>query len=213
MSRTAKQLIAIVASACILLLAWWGSYAPMRKSQMFISTLQSFSSQPASSLQDLESRLAAPLDYAAPIGQEELVRNMANNVLGFVQRSGDATTTAALISFLRNYYDPILAQGKGMSFGQDVYIMGAIEETAYTRTQDPAYLKQAQAYYEEANALGPNRPQALYGLFDVYRFENNVASTTAVAQKILSQWPTDPNIPKGLQDFLKQGAPVPTKAK
>ncbi len=203
MSRTAKQLIAIVAAALLLVVAWWGSYTPMRKAQTFIATLQSFQTQPANSLQDLEQRLAVPLDYSAPIGQEELVRNMANNVLGFVQRSGDATTTDALISFLRSYYDPILVRGRGMSFGQDLYIMGAIMETAYTRTQDPKYIVAAQDYYEEANRLGPNRPQALYGLFDVYRFQGNVASATAVAEKVLSQWPTDTKIKEGLEELLK----------
>ena len=209
MSRTAKQLIALIASALVLILAWWGSYAPMRKSETFIATLQSFQATPASSLQDLETRLAAPLDYPSPIGQEELVRNVANNILGFVQQSTDATTTGALIGFLRSYYDPILTQGRGMSFGQDVYLMGAIEETAFTRTRDPQYLVAAGQFYEEALALGPNRPQALYGLFDVYRFEDNVASTTAIAQKILSQWPTDTNTQQAFQQFLTQQSKTP----
>lgn len=209
MSRTAKQLTAIVVSVLILVIAWWGSYAPMRKSEIFISTLQGFQAEPATSLQDLETRLAAPLDYSSPIGQEELVRNVANNILSFVQQSSDATTTGALIGFLRSYYDPILVKGRGMSFGQDVYLMGAIEETAFTRTQDPQYLVAAQQYYEEAVALGPNRPQALYGLFDVYRFEDNVASTTAVADKILSQWPTDTSTAQALQQFLAQQSKAP----
>ena len=53
-----------------------------------------------------------------------------------------------------------------MSFGQDLYLMGAINETAYAHTGNPAYLAAAQKYYEEGVALGPNRPQSLYGLFD-----------------------------------------------
>ena len=67
----------------------------------------------------------------------------------------------------------------------------------------------AQKYYEEGVALGPNRPQTLYGLFDVYRAEGNVASTTAIGEKILSNWPTDTSIATGLQSFLKGTSSVP----
>ena len=115
-------------------------------------------------MQDLESKLSVPLDYPSPIGQEELVRNMANSVLSFVQQGGDATSTAALIGFLNSYYDPILNSGKGMSFGQDLYLEGAINEVAFATTGDPTYLAAAQKWYQEGVALGPNRPQALYGL-------------------------------------------------
>ena len=63
-----------------------------------------------------------------------------------------------------------------MSFGQDLYLLGAINETAYAHTGNPAYLAAAQRYYEEGVAMGPNRPQSLYGLFDVYRAEGNAES-------------------------------------
>ena len=206
MSRNAKQIIAVVVTIALLAIAWWGSYRPMRKAQMFIAALQNLQVNPPSSIQDLESQLQPALDYSSPIGQEELVRNMANSVLGFVQNSTSATTTAELITFLNSYYDPILARGKGMSFGQDLYLEGAINEMAFVKTQDPTYLAASIHWYEEANQLGPDRPQALYGLFDVYRFEGNVASTTAVAEKILSLWPTDPNVQQGLAQFLAEVA-------
>jgi hypothetical protein len=204
MSRNAKQFIAVILTVAILVVAWWGSYAPMRKAEIFISTLQNLQATPASSLQDLETRLAVPLDYSSPIGQEELVRNMANNILSFVQHSTDATTTAQLIGFMHHYYDPITDQGKGMSFSQDLYLLGAIHETAFAQTHDPQYLLAAQKYFEKGVEIGPDRPQSLYGLFDVYRFEGNVASATAIGDKILSLWPTDQNIAPSLSQLQAQ---------
>ena len=206
MPRATKQFIAIILTVAILAIAWWGSYAPMRKAEIFIATLQNLQATPASSLQDLETRLAAPLDYPAPIGQEELVRNMANNILNFVQHSTDASTTAQLIGFMHGYYDPIIAEGKGMSFSQDLYLLGAIHETAFVQTHDPKYLAAAQQYFEQGVAVGPDRPQSLYGLFDVYRFEGNVASATAVGAKILTLWPDDQAIKQGLATFMAQTA-------
>lgn len=212
MDRTIKQVVAVVVSIGILGVAVCGSYLPMRKAEIFITTLQGLESSPVSSLNELQQRLSVPLDYPSPIGQEELVRNTANNVLSFISQGGDATSTAFLISFLDNYYEPIIARGKGMSFGQDLYLMGAINETAYAHTGNPVYLEGAQKYYEEAVALGPNRPQSLYGLFDVYRAEGNVASTTAVADKIMANWPTDTSVKQGLQAFLKVATNTPNTA-
>ena len=48
-----------------------------------------------------------------------------------------------------------------MSFGQDLYLEGAINELAFAGTGDPTYLAAAQHWYGEAVQLGPNRPQAI----------------------------------------------------
>ena len=202
MNPTSKKVIAIALSVAIVSIAYYGSYLPLRKAQQFIATLQGLQTTPPTSLQELESRLEYPLDQPSPIGQEELVRNTGNSVLNFVQQSADTTSTLALVQLIMNYYSPILAQGKGMSFGQDLYLIGAINETAFPRTGDPELLATAQRYYEEAVAQAPNRPQALYGLFDVYRAEGNVSSTVAIADKIMTNWPSDTQIGQNLAAFL-----------
>jgi hypothetical protein len=198
--RTYQRVAAIIIIAAIFGIAAWGSYMPMRKAQMFIATLQGLQTQQgqATSLQDLENKLSVPLNYSAPIGQEELVRNMANSILSFVQQSQDASSTGALIGYLNSYYNPILSQGKGMSFGQDLYLEGAINEIAFANTGNPTYLAAAQKWYSEGVALGPNRPQSLYGLFDVYHAENDATDTIAVGKTILHNWPTDTNIQQAM---------------
>jgi hypothetical protein len=202
--RTYQRVIAIIIVAAIFGIAIYGSYLPMRKAQMFIATLQALQTQQgqATSLQDLENKLSVPLDYPSPIGQEELVRNMANSVLSFVQQGGDATSTATLIAYLNSYYDPILNAGKGMSFGQDLYLEGAINEIAFAETGDPTYLTAAQKWYSEGETLGPNRPQPLYGLFDVYRAEGDTADAVSVGTTILHNWPTDTNIQQAMASLL-----------
>jgi hypothetical protein len=211
MQRTTKQIIAAVVTILVLFVAVCGSYLPMRKAEMYIGALQSLQTQPVTSLQDLENRVSPALDAPSPIGQEELVRNFANSVLGFIQNNQDATNTMAILGFLHGYYDPILAPGKGMSFGQDLYLMGAIHEIAFVKTGNQQYLALSKQYYEEANTLGPNRPQALYGLFDVYRFMNDMPDAVSTAQKILTNWPTDQSIKQGLAAFEMQSQATSTK--
>jgi hypothetical protein len=211
MNPTSKKIIAIVVSLCVLVIAYEGSYRPLRKAQMFIATLQGMQTNPPTSLGDLETRLSTPLDYTSPIGQEELVRNMANSILSFVQESQSVSSTDGLVDFMMSYYNPILARGKGMSFGQDLYLVGAVNEIAFVETGQTNFLSTSQEYYEEGEALGPNRPQPLYGLFDVYREEGNVASTTAIAQRILGNWPGDMNVSSALASFLKSATSSASK--
>jgi hypothetical protein len=200
--RVYKQLASILIAAVIFGIMVYASYLPMRKAQIYISTLQSLQTNPPASLDDLQQRLSIPLDYPSPIGQEELVRNLANSVLGFVQQSTGATSTSQLISFMNSYYDPILARGKGMSFGQDLYLEGAINEIAFVQTNQKAYLDAAQQYYSEGHELGPDRPQPLYGLFDIYREESDVPDTISIADQIIKNWPTDQSIQQALNQFL-----------
>jgi hypothetical protein len=214
MQRITKQVIAGIVTLFVLFMAVYGSYLPMRKAEMFITVLQSMQTKPLTSLGDLEGRVSPPLDAPSPIGQEELVRNLANSVLGFVQNNKDASTTAELMSFLHSYYDPILARGRGMSFGQDLYLMGATNEIAFVNVGDPAYLAASKQYYSEANMLGPNRPQALYGLFDVYRFGNDVPDVESTAQRILTDWPSDQTVRAGLAQFMQsEASSTPGKGK
>jgi hypothetical protein len=199
--RTYQKTAAVIISAAILGVAVYGTYLPMRKAQMFIATLQSLQTSPATSLSNLESRVSVPLDYPSPVGQEELVRNMANSVLAFVQQGADPSSTAELIGFLNNYYDPILARGTGMSFGQDVYLEGAINEIAFAETGDQSYLAAAKQWYTEAHQLGPNRPQALYGLFDIYRAANDAPDAITTGGQIIANWPSDARIQMALQQL------------
>jgi hypothetical protein len=203
MDRTVRGTIAVIIIAAIVGIAVYGSYLPMRKAQSYIAALQSFQATPPTSLQDLEGRLTPALDAPSPIGQEEIVRNTANSVLGLLQQGSlDATSTSQLMDFLNTYYAPILQAGRGMSFGQDLYLEGAVNEVAFSKTGDPTYLLAAQKYYEEGEQLGPNRPQPLYGLFDVYRAEGNVTSTIEIANKITANWPSDMTVSGALSQFL-----------
>ena len=78
-----------------------------------------------------------------------------------------------------------------MSFGQDVYILGMINEIAFLKTKEPKYLQAAEKYFKMGQTLGPKRPQTLYGLLDVYRMSGNIDAFKKIADQVLSQWPDD----------------------
>jgi hypothetical protein len=206
-----KKIIAAAAIIFILYIAYYGSFLPLRKSQAFIKTLKGL--QTIHSYDEFEKAFSVPLDIPSPIGQEELVRNTNNIVLNLLQRGGgNPELVISLVDFIERYYKPILERGRGMSFEQNLYVLGAINELAFFQTKQTKYLLAAENHYSQGLELGPRRPQFLYGMFDIYRIEGNVPQAKAIADRILKQWPNDTRTRDALADFLaKSQAPAQEK--
>lgn len=203
MKPAVKKTVAITAAAFLVAIAVYGSYLPYRKSHTYIMALGSLKS--ARDLQSFTDLLAEPLDAASPIGQEELVRNTGNSFLDIVSVNAARRPDIAdaLINFLNSYYDPILRYGRGMSYTQNLYLLGALNEIAYSQTRDPKYFIASKKYYEEGLVLSPTRPQFLYGLFDIYRTEKNIPKVKQVTDQILAQWPDDERTRAAYAEYMK----------
>jgi hypothetical protein len=99
-----------------------------------------------------------------------------------------------------------------MSFEQDMYVMGAMNEFAFVKTKDVKYLNAADYYYSKGLELGPKRPQFLYGMFDIYRIVGDVNNAEKIAGQILSQWPGDDKTRAAFNDFLNKVAAAAKKS-
>lgn len=174
----------------------------MQKSQSFIFALRS--ARGLGSFDEFKSTVSTTLNMPSPIGQEEHVRNTASLALNIIGSTDDSNLIAQVVEFVVGYYEPIVKRGTGMSFGQNMYILGALHETAFLKTRDPKYFERAKFYYEKGLELGPRRPQPLYGLFDIYRLEGNVDAARRVVDQILSQWPEDERVRLGHEEFLER---------
>jgi hypothetical protein len=207
-----RQVIAVVASVFLVWLIYFGSYLPLQKSKKFIATLQSMDQM--RSVQEVEQAYDIPFSIPSPIGQEEIVRHFSGVILSTIQRFGPerASTTAELVKYVTDNFQPIMSRQRGMSFNQNLYILGSLNEIAFVQTKNPTYLADAQKYYSLGHELAPKRPQFLYGLFDLYRIEKNIPKTTEIADQILTLWPTDTKTKSLLGDFLsKVGTATTTK--
>ena len=200
MNPIIKKTIALVASLAIAALAVYGTYLPMRKSQAFIRALNEL--QNADSISKLEETLSVPLDLPSPIGQEEIVRNIANTVMGYVDKN--SAVADDVVKYVRNYFDPIIARGRGMSFTQDLFLLGTIHEIALQRTQQAKYFPAMMEYYLEGNSLSPKRPQFLYRLFSAYQLEGNIEEAKKIGTQILSQWPEHSEMRAALESLEKK---------
>lgn len=203
MNPPIKKTISIVAAVFILTVAYYGSYLPFRKSRVFIDALQNLNS--VKSIDEMERVFSSALDPASPIGQEELIRNITNTVVNLVNQSGaNPELTKRAVAYVTSYFKPIMDRGKGMSFGQNLYVLGALNELAFLRTNDPVYLNAAGEYFARGNAMSPKRPQFLYGLLDVYGAVNRLEDAKKIAEQILAQWPDDERAKKALVEILER---------
>ena len=207
LSPTAHQVIGVIIAVAVVGLGYYGSYLPLRKSQIFIATLQQ--TRNIKSVAEFKEAFSKPLDAASPIGQEELVRNLGQIILNIIQTNAGNTNPEVareLITFLGSYFDPIIERGRGMSFGQNLYILGALNEVAFAYTREQQYIEKSKQYYLKAFELGPKRPQPLYGLFDIHRLEGALDQVKAIADRILSQWPSDEQTANIYKQFAESQA-------
>ncbi len=186
-----KKNIAIAAGILLLVTAYLGNYMPLRKSMAFIDANRQMAG--VSGLNELLDILGKPLRMNSPIGQQELVRNTANMIYNLIRTENgkNPAIAQALTGFVNENYAPILAKDRGMSFGQDIYILGLMNEAAAIQTRDSKYADAAQAVYERGLTLSPRRPQYLYGLLDVYRLKGDLPGAARIAKEIVGYWPND----------------------
>ncbi len=196
------KIFGIVAVGFLVFAVYYGNYLPMRKSQVFINSLRSINS--VASLDEMKKIISVSFDLPSPVGQEELVRNFTNIALDLTNKNNDPAVISQIMDFVDGYYGPIIERGKGMSFGQDLYLLGALNEVAFLKTKDQKYFVKSKFYFEKSNELGPKRPQSLFGLFDIYRIEGNAQKVQEIAGQILNQWPDDERTKAALADFLQR---------
>lgn len=189
MPQYVKQGIAILGCGILVYVAYYGSYLPVHKSGLFITSLRE--SANVRTVQGVFDAFSPSLSAPSPIGQEELIRNTASNILGVVQQVEDVRVVDELVSYIDTLYRPIIERGSGMSFNQNLYLLGAAHEVAYIKTKTPRHLEAAFAYFSRGLELSPNRPQFLYGLLDVYRLQGNEVRARETADQIMRLWPEE----------------------
>jgi len=210
-NKTARQIIAVLASVFLVWLIYFGSYLPRQKSKAFIVSLQSMGQ--LRSVEEVQQSFDIPFSIASPIGQEEAVRHFSSVILSTIQRFGpeQASTSMQLANYVTESFQPIMQRERGMSFNQNLYVLGSLNEVIFIQSKDPKYLLEAKAYYLKGHELSPNRPQFLYGLFDIYRIEKNIPKVIEVSDQILALWPNDEKTKTLTEAFLAQNKATSTK--
>ncbi len=175
-----------------LLSIYFGAYLPYTRAQFYIATQESLPS--LTTVDGIESAFNKVFNYRSPIGQEEVVKFFVELVQGAVA-SGKAPEAVQqkLASFAEGNIDQ-----------SDVVQLVQIANTydmMWRAFQKQDYFDKAESYYLKALAIGPNLPQALYGLFDLYGTARDTAKLEAIGKRIIVLWPNDTRV-RGILDAI-----------
>lgn len=199
----AKPLIALCGTAGLLWLIYYGSYLPLKKSEAYIVALRNMAN--FKSLDEFQGGFGTAIDKPSPIGHEELVRNLGSTGINIInQNRGNPQLVAAMVDYVESYYIPLIESGRGMSFTQNLYLLGNMNQFAFLHTRNPAYIAKAESYFKKGLEYGPRRPQFLYGLFDVYRMQGKIPEALGIGERILDLWPKDTRL-TGAMEELRAG--------
>jgi len=163
----------------------FGSYLPLIKSQTYIDALSLL--QSVKTIEEFEANFDKSLKYYSPVGDEEVVKYLANTILQIMSQQNQSEAVDRMLS---DYVEPYLFKNETrhlLSAGQ----MHEALLTKYKRLED---LQKAQSYFETAFAIGPKLPPVLYGLLDVYRMEGNNEKAKQIGEIIFKYWPDDKNV-------------------
>jgi tetratricopeptide (TPR) repeat protein len=172
----------------------FGEYLPLEKSKQLIISLNQAGN--SATLKDFENAFNNTFNFYSPVGQPESLRFFGSQIVNYLNHK----LPADLLQGLTDYTDKVFEANengvgfKGLNYTQTRLTLANIHYLNWVNLKNKVDFDKAEAYYKEVVELSPTRPQALYGLLQLYYFNNDVEKTLSMADKILSIWPDDQKI-------------------
>ncbi len=169
----------------------YGSFLPFTRSQRFIQALNALGGGQIKSFQDFQTTFDGVFNYYAPVGNEEVAKFLAGDVMQLVSQPGQPEAIARMVV---QYIEPHMFKNDVrhlLSLGQMYYTLWK----NYGKSSD--YVT-AEGYYLKALAIGPKLPPVLYSLLSIYAEAGQIAKVKAVAETILTYWPQDTSVQQAL---------------
>ena len=168
----------IILSLCSLYL---GALSPFVRGRAYISTTRALSS--IKTVGEFKDQFERSLTFPSPIGKEEIVKFLGNDIISLVSRSDQPEVIAReLTRFIESHL-----------FGNNVrhlLIGGQLYFILWEgHGRNESDLMAAGRYFEEALAIGPKLPPVLFTAREFYRTSDQREKLDEVNATILRYWP------------------------
>lgn len=206
MNSLLKQTIAGVITILAVLMMYFGSYLPLKKSQLYIRAMVDLQSGKVRSLQDFINAFYPALDFYSPVGQDEIVSYyvgavMPNLINSVVSQTGGPQVVEALLKDAEKWIDPVMKAGKGIGFSQNLYNFGSVYGLAAEKLNNDIYLQKSIYFFEEGLKSSPNRGLFFGGLFKDYQLKGDKAKIKEIGELILRYWPDNEEVRKAMESL------------
>lgn len=177
-----KQIISVLLMILALLSIYFGSYLPFSKSKRYIVSIRTASQ--IKNLDEFKAHFDKVLKYYSPVGGEEAVKFLSNDILGIIAGQDQPEAIAKELAL---YIEPYLFKNNVRHQLTGAYIY----RNLWDRFGRAEYYQKAEEYYLNAFRIGPKLPPVLYGLLDLYEAGGNKDRFKEIASTILGYWPDD----------------------
>ncbi|OGG39575.1 hypothetical protein A2116_00760 [Candidatus Jorgensenbacteria bacterium GWA1_49_17] len=189
MSTVIKK-VAIVAGIVVVAVGlYWGALLPYRKAKAFIGSVRAL--QSVKTVQEVESRFQEVLDIASPVGHDETVGFVVEQLTNVIRSRPPEEVGRLIVDYAEEVSHPVLADSQSPELTKMILKMGIVYQAAWLLYADETYAGKAEELYLEGLKISPNRPQFLYGLFDLYASGGRRAEAIEIGKEIVRFWPND----------------------
>lgn len=181
-----RKIVIVIVIAIALLGVYFGSYLPIAKARRYINFLQTVPNAPLS-LNDLKIELDKVLKFYSPIGQEEVVRYIGNDILNVVASGNQPEIVDRELS---QYIEPYL-------FKNDIrhlIIAGELRRALWMEYGKEEDYKKSEEIYLSALKIAPKFPLILNNIFDLYGRKGDKEKMKEIGEIILKYWPEDKRV-------------------
>ncbi|MDP3052564.1 MAG: hypothetical protein Q8N22_01245 [bacterium] len=201
MFKSYKLIIATTLSLLIVTVMYFGSYLPLRKSQLFIKAMSDLQSGKIRSIQDFDTAFASALNFYSPIGQDEISSQYLNILANVISQQTDKNIIEILTKQAENTMEPILKAGKGFGYSQNLYAFARLYELAAQKLNSNVYLQKSVDMLKLGLENSSNRFIFLEGLFNIYQMAGDKEKTKEIGEIILKYWPDNEKIKTIIQSL------------
>jgi hypothetical protein len=180
MNSSLKYILIIAGIVLALLGLYFGSYLPLAKSRLYISTMRA--AQSIRSVTEFEKLYDQMFSLSSPVGDEETVKFLSYDILSIISIENQPEEIARE---LVSYIEPHLIRNnvRHLLVGAQMYT------TLWQNYKRESDYQTAVRYYRAAYDIGPKLPPVLFGLLQLYVNHGDMASANELGDHIVSLWP------------------------
>ncbi len=192
-----KKIVIVIGILIVAIGLYFGAYLPFKKAKALISAIRSL--QSVRSIKELEYRFDKVLGIGSPAARDETVGFMTEQLLNLLRSSPPKAIGEMVINYTEEITKPVLNNPASPELTKIILKLAILYQTGWSLYQDKIYALRAEELYLRGLEVSPNRPQFLYGLFDLYLATGNRVKAVAVGEEIIRFWPTDSLVKQNLE--------------
>ena len=177
-------LLCVIGIALAGVVMFAGAILPFMKSASFIDAERNVSN--VHTVQDFEQNFNNAFDFPSPVGDEELTKFLAGNILNIVQGGQSEAAARELVA----YIEPHLYKDEV----RHLLLDGQLHQSLWQLYHSEDDYQAAVKAYAAAHEIGPDLPPPLYSLLSLYTAHLDLVNGKRIAGEILARWPDDAKV-------------------